>query len=226
MQVKLLRVLQDRTFERVGSNRSLKANVRIIAATHVVLEEAISAGRFREDLFYRLNVFPIETPPLRARTEDLPLLVNDLAERLDHEGRGTVRLTPLTIRSLSTYGWPGNVRELANLIERLSILYLNGIIDIHDLPEKFQSEELLNADPPPPEDEHAVDPLSIPRLPRSGLDLKEHLNNLEYSLIHQALDESNWVVAHAAKRLTMGRTTLVEKMRKFGLQRSEDATGI
>jgi sigma-54 dependent transcriptional regulator, flagellar regulatory protein len=120
MQVKLLRVLQERCFERVGSSRSVSVNVRIIAATHVNLDQAIREGRFREDLFYRLNVFPIETPALRERTEDLPLLVNDLVERLDHEGRGTIRLTPSCIESLTAYRWPGNVRELANLVERLS----------------------------------------------------------------------------------------------------------
>ncbi len=227
MQVKLLRVLQERTFERVGSNRSMTANVRIIAATHVDLEKAISAGRFREDLFYRLNVFPIETPPLRERAEDLPLLINDLVERLDHEGHGSIRLSPMAVESLSGYGWPGNVRELANLIERLSILYPNGVVDIHDLPEKYQSQELLEAEPRARGEEILpVDPISMPRLPRSGLDLKEHLTSLEYNLILQALDESNWIVAHAAKRLNMGRTTLVEKMRKFGLQKTGEAPSL
>ena len=226
MQVKLLRVLQERTFERVGSNKSITVNVRIIAATHVDLEKAIESGRFREDLFYRLNVFPIETPPLRERIEDLPLLVNDLIERIAHEGQGTIRLTPLVVRSLSEYKWPGNVRELANLIERLAILYPNGVVDIQDLPEKYQAEELLALPPTEPQTPGVAEPASVVRLPRAGLDLKEHLNNLEYNLILQALQESNWVVAHAAKRLMMGRTTLVEKMRKFGLQRDDDAAGI
>jgi sigma-54 specific flagellar transcriptional regulator A len=226
MQVKLLRVLQERTFERVGSNKSITVNVRIIAATHVDLEKAIESGRFREDLFYRLNVFPIETPALRERAEDLPLLVNDLIERIAHEGQGTIRLTPLAIRSLSEYMWPGNVRELANLIERLAILYPNGVVDIQDLPQKYQAEELLSLPPAEAPGAGTGEPAPVVRLPRSGLDLKEHLNNLEYNLILQALQESNWVVAHAAKRLMMGRTTLVEKMRKFGLQRDDDAAGI
>ena len=226
MQVKLLRVLQERTFERVGSNKSITVNVRIIAATHVDLEKAIESGRFREDLFYRLNVFPIETPALRERVEDLPLLVNDLIERVAHEGQGTIRLTPLAIRSLSEYKWPGNVRELANLIERLAILYPNGVVDIQDLPQKYQAEDLLSLPPADAPGSGTGEPAPVIRLPRSGLDLKEHLNNLEYNLILQALQESNWVVAHAAKRLMMGRTTLVEKMRKFGLQRDDDAAGI
>jgi sigma-54 specific flagellar transcriptional regulator A len=220
MQVKLLRVLQERTFERVGSNRSVNANVRIIAATHVDLEQAIVLGRFREDLFYRLNVFPIETPPLRERTEDLPLLVNDLVERLGHEGHGLIRLTAAALDSLARYTWPGNVRELANLVERLAILYPNGAVDVQDLPDKYQAEAVMATEPAAASDAPG-DALAMPRLPRSGIDLKEHLNSLEYNLIRQALDESNWIVAHAAKRLAMGRTTLVEKMRKFGLQRAD-----
>ncbi len=226
MQVKLLRVLQERSFERVGSNKSISVNVRIIAATHVNLEQAINDGRFREDLFYRLNVFPIETPPLRERAEDLPLLINDLVERLGHEGRGTIRLTPACVGSLSGYPWPGNVRELANLVERLSILYPNGVVDVHDLPEKYRSDD--NVVPirtvELPLDVEALD-VGGPRLPRAGIDLKEHLTQIETTLIVQALEEENWVVAHAAKRLQMGRTTLVEKMRKLGLARQDEMTG-
>ena len=227
MQVKLLRVLQERTFERVGSNTNISVNVRILAATHVNLEDAISEGRFREDLYYRLNVFPIDTPPLRERTEDLPLLINDLVERLDHEGRGSIRLTASCVESLSQYNWPGNVRELANLIERLSILYPNGTIDIHDLPEKYRPLDGAVGDLQLRPRMMAVgaDPTMV-SLPRVGLDLKEHMTQIESNLIRQALDDSNWVVAHAAKRLQMGRTTLVEKMRKLGLQRQDEVSGL
>ncbi|MGE0484869.1 MAG: sigma-54 dependent transcriptional regulator [Gammaproteobacteria bacterium] len=242
MQVKLLRVLQERTFERVGSSRSQSVNVRIIAATHVNLEQAIREGRFREDLFYRLNVFPIETPPLRERTEDLPLLVNDLVERLGHEGRGTIRLTEACVESLTEYHWPGNVRELANLVERLSILYPNGVVDVHDLPEKYRSAEVVARVPPRPEPlpgvrgagagggadegEARTDFNAIHRLPQTGLDLKEHLTGIERDLIRQALDDTDWVVAHAAKKLAMGRTTLVEKMRKFDLNRDNQTSEV
>jgi sigma-54 dependent transcriptional regulator, flagellar regulatory protein len=225
MQVKLLRVLQERTFERVGSNKTITADVRIIAATHVDLEIAIEAGRFREDLYYRLNVFPIEMPALRDRTEDLPMLISDLTERLEHEGGVGISLTQSAIESLSQYSWPGNVRELANLIERLSILYPNGVVDVHDIPEKYQAETVLNKRPTVDDSETDVH-LRIPRLPKSGVDLKDHINSIESSLIKQALDESNGVVAHAAKRLNMGRTTLVEKMRKLGMQRKETASEI
>src|SRR3990170_662518 len=140
MQVKLLRVIQERVLERVGSNRSIHVDVRIIAATHRNLEEAIKEGKFREDLYYRLNVFPIEMPPLRERKEDIGLLVNELITRLEHEKRGSVRLTPAAVMALCTYHWPGNVRELANLIERLVIMHPFGVVDVHDLPKKFQVE--------------------------------------------------------------------------------------
>ena len=232
MQVKLLRVLQERTFERVGSNKSIEADVRIIAATHRDLEEAITEGKFREDLFYRLNVFPIEMPPLRERVEDIPLLVNELIRRIEHEKRGSVRLTQAAILALCQYNWPGNVRELANLIERMAILYPFGVVDVGDLPDKFQTdsvsvdtsrfgEELLSSAQPM---QYQLD--AEPRLPRDGLDLKEHLSNLEVGFIKQALDDANGVVAQAAKRLGMRRTTLVEKLRKYGLQRSDSATGV
>ncbi len=226
MQVKLLRVLQERTFERVGSNRSMVADVRIIAATHNDLEEAIRAGRFREDLYYRLNVFPMEMPPLRERTEDLPLLINELIARIEHEDRGSIRLTPAGIRSLARYPWPGNVRELANLVERLAILYPYGVVDVQDLPEKYRMEENLQDLAGGQSLEMYGPVMPGQRLPQDGIDLKEHLNNMEFMLIKQALDEADGVVAHAAKRLRMGRTTLVEKMRKYGITRQDEATEV
>ena len=227
MQVKLLRVLQERTFERVGSNKSIKTNVRIIAATHRNLEERISEGEFREDLFYRLNVFPIEMPALRQRASDIPLLINDLIGRFEKENRGSVRLTPAAVMSLCQYAWPGNVRELANLVERLVILHPYGVVDLADLPDKFRLHGVPAASPSPEElaqmEADGVPPgVAGARLPEEGFDLKEHLNNVEYAFIKQALDESNGVVAHAAKRLNMRRTTLVEKLRKYGLQKPED----
>jgi sigma-54 specific flagellar transcriptional regulator A len=227
MQVKILRVLQERTFERVGSNKSITSDVRIIAATHKNLEEAISDGAFREDLFYRLNVFPIEMPPLRERLEDIPLLVNELVRRIEHEKRGSVRLSPGAIYALCQYSWPGNVRELANLVERMAILQPYGVVDAGDLPEKFRtgegsevSEQVLDALVGSPMTSDDLDP----RLPRDGLNLKEHLSHLEISYIKQALTDSGGVVAHAARRLGMRRTTLVEKLRKYGLQRHAKAS--
>lgn len=226
MQVKLLRVLQERIFERVGSNKPITADVRIIAATHRNLEEQIKAGQFREDLYYRLNVFPIEMPPLRERKDDIPLLINELITRMEHEKRGSVRLTPQAVMSLCNYHWPGNVRELANLIERLVIMHPFGVVDIYDLPEKFRLDkgDMVATLPVALEMDMSYDPWAVPRLPREGLDLKEHINNLEYNLIKQALDDAGGIVAHAANRLKLRRTTLVEKMRKYGLQRSDEVT--
>jgi len=125
------------------------------------------------------------------------------------------------MKSLARYPWPGNVRELANLIERLSILYPDGVVDLPHLPEKHQAKELLSQVPETPAIQPIADVAGPPRLPRGGIDLKEHLTNLEYNMIKQALDETDWVVAHAAKRLKMGRTTLVEKMRKFKMHRTQ-----
>lgn len=230
MQVKLLRVLQERTFERVGSNKSISTDVRIVAATHRDLEQAIKRGEFREDLFYRLNVFPIEMPPLRERVEDIPLLVNELITRLEHEGRGSVRLTPGAVVGLCQYHWPGNVRELANLIERMVIMYPMGVVDVGDLPAKFQvasdasepvTEAIINR---AMTKESATATDAMPRLPREGIDLKEYLADLEKHYIMQAIEEAGGVVAHAASRLKLRRTTLVEKMRKYGLQRFEELT--
>lgn len=225
MQVKLLRVLQERCFERVGSNKSIEVNVRIIAATHRNLEVAIEEGKFREDLFYRLNVFPIEMPPLRKRSNDISLLFNELISRIEGENRPTVRLMPDAMDALSQYSWPGNVRELANLVERLSILYPNGIVCKEDLPRRFQGEykpSYLEVCPSGTERETLLQIISQDQVSNTdGIDLKEHLVKTELALISQALDESDWVVAHAASYLNMRRTTLVEKMRKYGLTRPE-----
>ena len=141
MQVKLLRVLQERVFERVGNHVPVRCNVRIIAATHRNLDESIARGAFREDLFHRLNVFPIEMPPLRARIEDLPLLVRDCIAINVAEGRGRVQLSPRALGALALCPWTGNVRELANLIERLSIVCAGRVVEVRDLPPKYRPPE-------------------------------------------------------------------------------------
>jgi sigma-54 specific flagellar transcriptional regulator A len=141
MQVKLLRVLQERTFERVGSNRTIACNVRIIAATHRDLDAAILAGRFREDLFYRLNVFPVQMPPLRERLEDLPVLIEHLLCRQGQNAGRHIRLEKSAMQCLIRNRWPGNVRELANLLERLAILYPDQTITAADLPERYRASE-------------------------------------------------------------------------------------
>ncbi|PPD22426.1 MAG: sigma-54-dependent Fis family transcriptional regulator [Methylomonas sp.] len=233
MQVKLLRVLQERCFERVGSNKTIQCDVRIVAATHRHLEQEIAEKRFREDLYYRLNVFPIEVPALRERAEDIPYLIDDLVARMQANNRGSVRLSREAIASLCQHDWPGNVRELSNLIERLTITHPEGIVDKADLPEKFQHYEAKilpeiawNDAEPESKPNDAADPMpgnsfAMPlmpsaavQLPEQGIDLKEYLAELENELIRQALEECNGVVAHAAKLLNMRRTTLVEKLRK------------
>ncbi|HGG60032.1 MAG TPA: sigma-54-dependent Fis family transcriptional regulator [Gammaproteobacteria bacterium] len=224
MQVKLLRVLQEKTFERVGSNRSLKADVRIIAATHRNLEEAIAAGRFREDLYYRLNVFPIEMPPLRERREDIPALAQSMIDRLAKE-QGGYRLDQRCLNALMAHDWPGNVRELANLIERLRILYPDQTVRLEDLPAAYRGK--LEDTPPPVASptgmgavQAAVNSPSV-RLAAGDFDLKAHLQETELSFIHAALTQTNGVVAAAAKLLNLRRTTLVEKMRKYHIEREE-----
>jgi len=133
MQVKLLRVLQERTFERVGSNRTMRCNVRIIAATHRDLDSAISTGRFREDLFYRLNVFPVQMPPLRERLEDLPVLIEHLVQRQEQMAGRHIRLHKQAMNCLARNPWPGNVRELSNLLERLAVLFPEQTISADEL---------------------------------------------------------------------------------------------
>jgi sigma-54 specific flagellar transcriptional regulator A len=216
MQVKLLRVLQERCYEKVGSSKSIKTDVRVIAATHRRLEGLIEEGHFREDLFYRLNVFPIDVSPLRERVEDIPLLVGEMVVRMERDNRGSVRLSKKAVVMLQHYGWPGNVRELANLLERLAILYPNAVIEVKNLPEKFQSGDLIDLNPSGEEETlvATVQP-NISQLPSNGIDMKQYLTDIEISLIEQALVDTNHVVARAATMLNVRRTTLVEKMRKY-----------
>ena len=138
MQVKLLRVLQERSFERVGSNKTIRCNVRIIAATHRDLDAAIIAGRFREDLYYRLNVFPVQMPPLRERLDDLPVLIEHLVQRQSTGGNKSIRLDASAMGCLARNRWPGNVRELSNLLERLAILFPGQAISASDLPDRYR----------------------------------------------------------------------------------------
>ena len=259
IHVKLLRVLQERVFERVGNHAPIRCNVRIIAATHRNLEESIARGTFREDLFYRLNVFPIEMPALRERVEDLPLLIRDFAARNVNEGRSRVELTGRALEALNRHPWPGNVRELGNLVERLSILCPNRKVDITDLPAKYRpvdrvqdllsrednealevatlphedEEPAFTAEEPALDDREAFEMLSevvnretLAELPAAGLDLRDHLFEIERSLIRQALTRSGGTVAHAARLLKLRRTTLVEKLRKFEMLNEAAATEV
>ncbi len=236
MQVKLLRVLQERSFERVGGVKTIQTDVRILAATHKDLEKMIEEGDFRQDLYYRINVFPIEMPSLRERAEDVPLLLNELITIMEAENRGSVRFNSGAISSLCQHSWLGNVRELANLLERMAILYPHGIVGINDLPEKYRHQGESEISKVIVQEQKGGSVVSLgdtsvsssdetnqeSLLPLHGLDLKEYLAKLEKDLIEQALDDSSGVVARAADRLHIRRTTLVEKMRKFNLQKKQN----
>ncbi|MEX0624416.1 sigma-54 dependent transcriptional regulator [Saccharospirillum sp.] len=227
MQVKLLQVLQERTFERVGGNKAFHCDIRVIAATHRNLEQMIEENTFREDLYYRLNVFPIEMPPLRERSEDVPVLLNELIARLESEKRGSIRFNSAAVMSLVRHDWPGNVREMANLVERLAIMHPYGVVGVQELPLKYRhvddDDESSMSLPTLPESESfsMTHSEQAALLPVNGLDLKEYLTELERNLIQQALDDAQGVVARAAEKLHIRRTTLVEKMRKYKINKRE-----
>ena len=210
MQVKLLRVLQERTFERVGSTQTIQANVRVVAATHQDLESLVAEKKFREDLYYRLDVFPIETPALRDRTADIGLLINHQIAQLKAVG---LSFTDKAIAQLQKHTWPGNVRELMNLVERMSILHVGKEVDVAQLPEKYR----FGAESELPET--AGGSQTNRSLPEEGIDLKDFLTRTEIQMIEDALDRTGGVVAKAAELLGLGRTTLVEKMKKLGIER-------
>ena len=240
MQVKLLRVLQEKCFERVGGSKSIQSDVRIVAATHQHLETKIDKGDFRADLYYRLNVFPIDVPPLRDRHGDVAKLVSAFISSANKMGRGSLKLMPDAIKHLDRYCWPGNVRELNNLIERLLVLYPGKQITGAELPAHLkaprQSKDLedrsVEAGNPQLdllEQEDVTELFTvIEPLPTDGslsvvldepVDLKSKLADLERDFIIAALDQTDWVTAHAANWLKMQRTTLVEKMRKYEISR-------
>jgi len=215
MQVKLLRVLQERIVERVGGGKSTPIDIRVIAATHCDLEARIKDGRFREDLFYRLSVFPIEIPPLHERPDDIGPLVDEMISRIWHGHRIRLRLTEETRALLREYQWPGNVRELSNLVERLAVIRPNGEVRASDLPRPFRSKV---EQPVVISSQLTMDNLNEASVfPSSSLDLKKHLVGIEKRIIESALDQSDGVVQKAADSLCMGRTTLVEKIRRFRL---------
>ncbi len=232
MQVKLLRVLEERVFERVGSTTSIDADVRIVAATNRNLEEMVNLGEFREDLFFRLDVFPIRLPTLAQRIEDLPLLIKELTSRLEKTSSNSVRFSQDAVIALSQYDWPGNVRELANQIERMAIKYPNSLVQAHNLPKRIKahmSDEAghdLNLDDLACVTDEAERPLqghTAPRMhiPAEGIDLKSYMASIEINLILDALDKAGGVIAHAAKSLGLRRTTLAEKMRKYNIDRDK-----
>jgi DNA-binding NtrC family response regulator len=207
LQVKLLRVLQDGTYERVGSSITETCDVRTIAATNQDLHEAMREGRFRNDLFYRLNVVPIELPPLRERPDDIPLLVDHFIRSIHARGgRALEGFTPLAMQKLCLYDWPGNVRELESLVERMVILSDRDWIDVEDLP-------------PPLHHTSSADAVHAPRVPESGLSFQQVVGRFESDIIRQALEHTQWNKSKAAQLLDLNRTTLLEMIKKRGLER-------
>lgn len=205
LQVKLLRVIQERQFEPVGSTKTTEVDVRIIAATNIDLERAVEEGKFREDLFYRLNVIPIQIPPLRERHGDIALLLHHFISHFNQtKGKNISGVLPEAMEMLYAYNWPGNVRELENLVERIAILKGQGMIQPHDLPEKYQQRKYVAS----------TQGLEIPD---SGIDFNSAVDAYENALIIRALERTNWNRNQAAQLLKLNRTTLVEKIKKKGL---------
>jgi len=204
LQIKLLRVLQERTFEPVGSSKTRNVDVRVIAATNQDLNEAIQEKRFREDLYYRLHVIPIELPPLRERRDDIPALLQHFLERARAAGRSRIEgVSQDALELLCNYAWPGNVRELENLVERLVVMRADGLIRAEDLPVPIRAETSLEVD--------------APRVPLEGLCFSEEVNRFESNLILQALEHTRWNKQRAAQLLGMNRTTLMDKIKRKGL---------
>lgn len=202
LQVKLLRVLQERSFERVGGNKTIHVDVRIVAATNQDLELAVDEKRFRKDLFYRLNVIPMMIPPLRERKEDVPLLIDHFISRFNEKKQRKIQgVVPDAEKLLLEYPWPGNIRELENLIERLVTLKQEGLIQPSDLPDKLTKS-------------HERRLLFQFELPEEGANFSELVSEFENQLLQQALSKANGVKNRAAQLLKMNRTTLVEKLKR------------
>ena len=206
LQAKLLRVLQERELERIGDNRPIRIDVRIIAATNADLAQMVRDGAFREDLYYRLNVIPIFLPPLRERREDIPLLVRHFLEAPGRQpGRAReAAVTQAAMRRMMAYDWPVNIRQLENAMERALTLSRNRAwIDVADLPPELQQASLSETPP-------------LPAIPEDGFDMAAYVAGIERQLIERALDDTGGNRQQAARRLGLKRTTLVEKLRRLG----------
>ncbi len=212
LQVKLLRVLQEKEVERIGENRVRKVDVRVIAATNENLEKLIKDGKFREDLYYRINVFPIRIPPLRERREDIPLLATHILRNFcKEESLSEKRFSLTALKILQGYDFPGNVRELENIVKRAAVLSAKrDIILPEDLPQEVKAVKL--------EDETGFNF----SLHESSQSLTGYVQNIEKKLILQTLEKTGWNKKKAAELLNIKRTTLLEKIKKYGLERKDD----
>ena len=230
LQVKLLRVLAEQEIDRLGGNKPIKVNIRFITATHRNLEESIKEGKFREDLYYRLNIIPIAIPPLRDRKSDIPLLVQHFLKKCNAtQGQQAKVISDETIHMLTNYSWPGNIRELGNFIERMVVLSVGNNITPKDLPEKVLGEVPQENLPTIEKPRSELSPTEMLQnglrqsffigLPEGGINLKNAVEEFERGLITEALDRTNWVKNKAAGLLELNRTTLVEKIKKMDLKR-------
>ena len=252
LQVKLLRVLQERTIDPVGSLESVPIDVRVVAATHKNIEQLISQGLFREDLYYRLNVMPIEIASLSERKDDIAVLIEHFSQNYAARSQLPISFIPSSMRALLAYDWPGNVRELANLITRYTALYPGQKIDLNKVPKSMvppglrggpslavsakqfdstslslQSAQLIPDTEPEgtergdshTDEVHRVIALAqgAAEFPAEGVQLKQHLLGIERRLITQALEKAEGNVSKTARLLSLQRTTLIEKINKYGL---------
>lgn len=236
LQVKLLRVLQEKTFEPVGGLKSIKSDVRIIAATNVILEDAVKSKSFREDLYYRLNVIPINIPPLRERRSDVPVLIDYFLKKFNEQKNRNVEISdPQVIDILLRYDWPGNVRELENLVERLVVFKVSGPVELKDLPSKIFERVELGQSKPGTQGRFGFASNTLAQsqagevqlsdgsrfarflLPEEGVDLRELVTCFENDILMQALSRTRGNKNKAAELLQMNRTTLVEKLKKKNL---------
>jgi len=235
LQAKLLRVLQEREFEPVGGLKPISVDVRVIAATHRNLEEMVSRGEFREDLYYRLSVVPVEIPPLRERREDIPLLIDHFIQRCSRNRVPIKGFSQAAMERLLSYPWRGNVRELENLIQHMTILHGGQVVDLPDLPPKYQGQEPAMAktdaaagEQPPlepiPEQLLLFNNPAPPAptvLPDEGVDFNALVNDFETELILRALRATKGNKKEAARLLHLKRTTLIEKIKKKGLKETQ-----
>lgn len=208
MQVKLLRVLQERTIERVGGNASIKIDVRIIAATNQGLQELIQQNKFREDLFYRLNVFPINVPSLKERSEDIPIIISHFLDKIYDRIHHRVGFTESALAILCNYTWPGNIRELENFLERMVILHRDCIVNEEKIDEMYKRSKNSSVTP----------------TVNDSLDINEYIANIEIELIKSALDKCNGMINNAAKYLNLKKAALLEKIKKYNLEIEESTT--
>ncbi len=225
LQVKLLRVLAEREIDRIGSTKPTPIDIRVITATHRNLEESIKVGKFRADLFYRLNIIPINLPSLRERKTDIPLLANHFLKQFNGATKSKT-ISNEAMNFLVNYSWPGNIRELANFVERMVVLSIGPTIMPRDLPDKvFGDAQKEKCQPLEGEEEEEGNPALILQqslrqsfhvgIPEGGINLKKTVEEFEKELLLEALEKTGWVKNKAANLLGLNRTTLVEKLKKL-----------